>query len=99
MSFTKLVQEKELTQDDLDRIVRMGWEDRTSFEAIKLQFQITEKELLQIMRNMLGESAFKKWRKRSHEQGHLKHEKKRGFKVGRFKCYRQRSDGSTKGWK
>lgn len=99
MSFKKLVAEKKLSEEDLDRIVRMGWEDRTSFEAIKLQFSITEKELLQIMRNMLGEAAFKRWRKRAHEQGHLKHEKKRGFKVGRFKCSRQRTDGSTKGWK
>ncbi len=99
MSFAKLIRNKKLTKGDLERIVRMGWEDRTSFEAIMAQFGICEKELLQIMRNILGDSAFRRWRKRAHQHGHLKHEKKRGFKVGRFKSSRQRTDGSTKGWK
>jgi uncharacterized protein (TIGR03643 family) len=84
---------------DLDRLIKMCWEDRTTFDVIKKQFSLTEGEIVSIMRNSLDPSSFKRWRRRVHEQGHLKHEKIRGFKVGRFKCYRQRSDGSTKGWK
>ncbi len=99
MSFKKLVSEKKLSEDDIDRIVRMGWEDRTTFESIRSQFNLTEHDIIQIMRNVLGSQAFKRWRRRAHEQGHLKHEKMRGFKESRFKCSRQRSDGSTKGWK
>ena len=32
---------------DIDRIIQMAWEDRTPFEAIKYQFNITEKEVIQ----------------------------------------------------
>ena len=31
---------KDFTQQQLDRIIEMAWEDRTSFEAIKIQFDI-----------------------------------------------------------
>ena len=85
--------------DDIDRLVRMGWEDRTTFEAIKTQFGLSENQFVRFMRTQLSHSAFSRWRKRVHNQGHLKHEAKRGFKVTRFKCSRQSTDGITKGWK
>ncbi|MDG0817574.1 TIGR03643 family protein [Bdellovibrio svalbardensis] len=88
-----------LTADDKDRIVRMAWEDRTAFDAIKEQFQLTPNEVVKFMRTQLDEKAYKRWRRRANEQGHLKHEMQRPFVEGRFKCRRQRSDGSTKGWK
>ena len=87
------------TQDDLDRLVRMGWEDRTTFEAIAKQFLVSENDLVRIMRSQLSHLAFCRWRRRVHNQGHLKHETKRGFKTTRFKCSRQSIDGITKGWK
>jgi uncharacterized protein (TIGR03643 family) len=31
-----------LTPTDIDRIIEMAWEDRTPFEAIHLQFGLTE---------------------------------------------------------
>lgn len=88
-----------LSPDDVDRMVRMGWEDRTTFEGIEEQFSFTENEFVRFMRSQLSEDVFLRWRKRIHQHGHLKQEKKRGFKKTRFKCSRQSIDGITKGWK
>jgi len=88
-----------LDDEDKNRLIRMGWEDRTSFEAIELQFQLSPNEFIHFMRSCLDRKAFERWRKRTLRQGHLKHEKKRGFKTTRFKCSRQTTDGLTKGWK
>lgn len=43
---------------DTDRIIEMAWEDRTPFEAIKIQFDLTEKEVIQLMRKMLKRKSF-----------------------------------------
>ena len=42
----------------------MAWEDRTPFEAIYFQFNLKEKEVIQLMRSNLKTSSFKLWRKR-----------------------------------
>lgn len=101
MGISRKLQEKilNLSDSDRNRMVRMGWEDRTSFDVIKHQFGFTENEFISFMRTELSETAFKRWRKRAHQIGGLKHEKKRGFKVSRFKSTRQTHDGLTKGWK
>ena len=39
----------ELTIKDIDRIIEMAWEDRTPFEAIKFQFGLQEKEVIEFM--------------------------------------------------
>lgn len=85
--------------EDQDRLVRMGWEDRTTFEAIQLQFGLSPNEFVRFMRTQLDRSAFVLWRKRVHEQGKLKNQKTRGFETTRFKCSRQSVDGLTKGKK
>ena len=41
---------KALTELQLDRIIEMAWEDRTPFEAIKFQFELTEKAVIELMR-------------------------------------------------
>lgn len=84
---------------EVDRLIRMGWEDRTTFESIRLQFSLTPNEFVKFMRLHLDSSTFKRWRKRIFEQGHLKNETHRGYKTTRFKCSRQSVDGITKGWK
>jgi uncharacterized protein (TIGR03643 family) len=61
--------------DDIDRMIRMGWEDRTTFEAIQTQFRLSENEFVRLMRSQLSSSDFLRWRKRIHRHGHLKHEK------------------------
>lgn len=101
MGLSRKLKEKidALSNDDIDRLVRMGWEDRTTFEAIKEQFSFSENEFVRLMRTELSASDFARWRKRVHHQGKLKHEAKRGFKTTRFKCSRQSVEGLTKGWK
>ena len=88
-----------LTEEERARIVRMAWEDRTSFDAIKEQYGLGPNEVVKFMRTQLDSNSYRRWRRRAQEQGHLKHEKKRGFKAGRFKCATQRIDGSIKGLK
>ena len=54
---------KELSEIEVDRIIEMAWEDRTPFEAIELQFEISEKQIIKLMRTNLKKSSFKLWRK------------------------------------
>ena len=39
-----------LTDDQIDRVVAMAWEDRTPFEAIFAQFGLRENEVRALMR-------------------------------------------------
>lgn len=73
----------------IDRIIEMAWEDRTTFEAIKFQFQLSEQDVINLMRQEMKPGSFKMWRKRVQGRA-TKHEKLRVFKKGRFKCSRQR---------
>lgn len=79
-----------LSERDIDRIVEMAWEDRTSFDAIETQFGIPEKEVIKVMRREMKPSSFKMWRARVQGRN-TKHTKKRVFAEGRFKCSRQKS--------
>jgi len=80
----------------LDRIIEMAWEDRTPFEAIRFQFDITESEVIRIMRNELKPSSFRLWRKRVNSGISQKHLKKRNPEIERFKCSRQRTISHNK---
>ena len=44
---------KSLNIYQIDRIIEMAWEDKTPFEAIMFQFEISESEVISIMRNNL----------------------------------------------
>ncbi|MFM7603380.1 MAG: TIGR03643 family protein [Pseudanabaena sp.] len=55
---------KALTDLDIDRIVEMAWEDRTTFDAIHEQFGISEAEVIKIMRKSMKRSSFLMWRER-----------------------------------
>lgn len=79
-----------------DRIVEMAWEDRTPFEAIELQFALTESEVIKLMRRELKPSSFKMWRKRVNSGVSQKHLKKRSSEIDRFKCSRQRIISNNK---
>ena len=87
---------KTFTLIELDRIIEMAWEDRTPFEAIKLQFGLPEKEVIKVMRGNLKESSFKRWRKRVHSGVSKKHLHKRSPEISRFKCTRQRAISGNK---
>tara|TARA_B100000768_G_scaffold173769_1_gene183345 strand:+ start:190 stop:480 length:291 start_codon:yes stop_codon:yes gene_type:complete len=87
---------KQFSEQDLDRIIEMAWEDRTPFEAILFQFGIPEKEVIRTMRNTLKESSFKRWRKRVNSGVSQKHLKKRSSDIDRFKCSRQTAISGNK---
>lgn len=53
-----------MTDDQIDRIIEMAWEDRTPFEAIEFQFGIKENDVRKVMRKHMKESSFKMWRER-----------------------------------
>jgi len=78
-----------MTDLEKDRIIEMAWEDRTTFEAIFMQFGLKEQEVIDLMRIEMKASSFKMWRERVQGRK-TKHEKLRDFTEGRFKCSRQR---------
>lgn len=86
---------RKLTEIEIDRIIEMGWEDRTPFDAIMIQFGLKEQEVITIMRNNMKPNSFKLWRKRVQGRK-TKHLKKRDEEVGRFKCSRQRGISNNK---
>ena len=53
-----------LTEEQIDRIIEMAWEDRTPFEAIEFQFGLKENDVRKLMRKHMKESSFKMWRER-----------------------------------
>ena len=53
-----------LSQAEIDRIIEMGWEDRTTFEDIRVQFGLLEKEAIALMKANLKRTSFLNWRKR-----------------------------------
>jgi uncharacterized protein (TIGR03643 family) len=79
-----------LSEIDIDRIVEMAWEDRTPFEAIFYQFGLSEQEVIELMRQQLRSSSFKRWRRRVQGRA-TKHKYIRHDGVNRFKCSRQKS--------
>lgn len=52
------------TETELSRICEMAWEDRTPFDAIKVQFGLTEGQTIDLMRTYMKRSSFVMWRKR-----------------------------------
>ncbi len=85
----------QLTEQDIDRIIQMAWEDRTPFEAIEAQFGLPEKEVIALMRSQMKRSSFEMWRKRMSGRT-TKHQSLRNDTVERFHCTRQRSISMNK---
>ena len=85
-----------MSVQDIDRIIEMAWEDRTPFEAILIQFGLSESQVIELMRNNLKRSSFNLWRKRVNSGVSQKHLKKRNPAIDRFKCDRQRQISSNK---
>ena len=77
-----------LKNSDIDRIIEMAWEDRTTFNAIEYQFGLKEQNVKQLMRENLKPSSYKLWRKRVYGRK-TKHLSKRDFVIGRHKSYDQ----------
>jgi uncharacterized protein (TIGR03643 family) len=81
---------------DMDRIIEMAWEDRTPFEAIKVQFDLSEADVIALMRRELKRSSFNLWRKRVNSGVSQKHAQRRNPEMDRFKCNRQKSISMNK---
>ena len=79
-----------LSPIEIDRVIQMAWEDRTPFEAIKFQFDLSEKEVIHLMKKEMTEKNWRKWRARVQGRK-TKHIKLREVGVNRFKCSRQRN--------
>ena len=79
-----------LKDNDIDRIIEMAWEDRTTFEAIEIQFGLKEKDVIELMRKEMKGSSFKMWRKRTNGRS-TKHAALRSDTVTRFKCKLQKT--------
>ena len=77
-----------LKNSDIDRIIEMAWEDRTTFDSIEYQFGLKEQNVKQLMRENLKPSSYKLWRKRVYGRK-TKHLSKRDFNIGRHKSYDQ----------
>lgn len=87
---------KKMHLSDIDRIIEMAWEDRTPFEAIRIQFGLPETEVIQLMRKQLKRSSFNLWRKRVNSGVSQKHAKTRNPDINRFKCSLQRTISMNK---
>jgi len=85
-----------MEERDIDRIIEMAWEDRTPFEAIKVQFGYSEGDVIALMRRELKRSSFDLWRKRVNSGVSQKHAQKRNEEINRFKCSRQKTISMNK---
>lgn len=84
-----------LSAIDTDRIIEMAWEDRTPFDAITMQFGLSEQQVIELMRREMKRSSFKMWRERV--QGRVtKHLKTASKDQIRFKCGLQRNISGNK---
>jgi len=94
MAYMKIKEEKEskeeLDEFAIDRIIEMAWEDRTPFDAIKVQFGLSEAAVKKLMKRELKFSSYKLWRERV-ENCKTKHAKSRNPEIDRFKCNLQRT--------
>jgi uncharacterized protein (TIGR03643 family) len=88
-------EKKSLTEEQIDRVIEMAWEDRTPFDAILVQFELKEQEVIKLMRREMKTSSFKMWRARVQGRS-TKHSKNRSQDVERFKCTRQRNISNNK---
>jgi uncharacterized protein (TIGR03643 family) len=82
----------ELTRGQIDRIIQMAWEDRTSFDAIRDQFRLSPGEVIKLMRSEMTERSFKMWRKRTCGRT-TKHEKKFDVRIDTKEIRRFRAQG------
>lgn len=84
-----------LTDEAVDRIVEMAWEDRTPFEAIRAQFGLGEQEVIALMRREMKPSSFRMWRKRVQGRA-TKHRTLANEDVKRFRSSNQRANRSSR---
>ena len=80
---------KNFSDQDVDRIIQMAWEDRTTFDVIEKQFGINQDTVIKIMRKNLKRRSFELWRKRTSGRK-TKHKSLGNIKLPRFKSSDQK---------
>ena len=88
-----IIEKYNLSQENIDRIVEMAWEDRTPFEAIEFQFGLSENEVRALMQYEMHPNNWKKWRARVHGRA-TKHAAKRDSDILIFKSRMQKPGGN-----
>ena len=73
---------------DINRVIEMAWEDRTPFDAIKDQYNISESAVIKIMRANLKQNSFRLWRERVTGRK-TKHRSRSQSKAPRFRASTQ----------
>lgn len=86
--------ERDFSEAEIDRIIGMAWEDRTTFKVIEDQFGVSESEVIKIMRAEMKPSSFKMWRERVHGRK-TKHCAKAEKEMDRFVSPDQRHRDKT----
>lgn len=81
---------RSLSTRDIDRIVEMAWEDRTTFDAIQQQFGLSEPQVIGLMRAEMKQSSFKMWRERVTGRNTKHNQKRDAESVKRFKSKMQK---------
>jgi uncharacterized protein (TIGR03643 family) len=84
-----------LSEQDIDRVIEMAWEDRTPFDAILAQFGLAEDDVKALMKREMKASSWRMWRERVQGRK-TKHAAIRVDDVDRFKCTRQRAVSNNK---
>lgn len=46
------------------RIIEMAWDDKTPFDAIRVQFALSDAAVMALMRRELKPSSYRRWRQR-----------------------------------
>jgi uncharacterized protein (TIGR03643 family) len=68
---------------DLNRLIEMAWQDRTTFDVIEKKYNLTENQVKKLMRKLISKKGYKRWRKRVQGRK-TKHIKKLDHKPTRF---------------
>jgi len=97
MAYMEIVEEqsKIFSDQDIDRIIEMAWEDRTTFDAIESQFGLNESAVKALMKKELKFSSYTLWRKRVQSSS-TKHASKRVDGINKFKSNLQRIISNNK---
>ena len=53
-----------MTDELKNQIIRMAWEDRTTFDEIERRTGLAEADVIKVMRRSLKAKSFRMWRKR-----------------------------------
>ena len=61
--------DRTLSEADISAIIEMALSDHTSFDTIRLEYGLAEKDVKALMRENLRPASYRTWRKRVHAFG------------------------------